>query len=470
MTAKLNYLDPVFVLSLSDKENAERRLSFSQHQEVYQVKGPAGSQLPYCTSLSVQTTLGTSNMIRATLDVPKQYFEPMMDEWFDLFTPGQIIEAQIGYQKGNLLTRPFSASMTSLPRVSGGMDFFSIEVEGKGSLWFSSRRSSSFSTNGRTILAVIKDICRNYGVQIYRLTGEGREELIASSAADAQLSNLNQTLDEVMMGTEFSVVRDLIIVRAQLGFYISGNRFVIYNPALQRQQQRDYTFELNLGQVDPNKAVYPIATFSSRNASLPFAKGTGSISTNDQDVQENTPAKRETIDRNDDRINLRQTRPNSRPDGVTDTNEAFGDRPNVPSLKLPLSSTDPAAESKLLYEKRRAEEISGSQMEWTTPGLPIILPGEIANLVGLSFLYDGRYQIQTVTHRISTAGYDTTLMGVAPGQSPGATSILTDLANRVTQQQEFNERRNRLLSNQDEVDISENPVGLQTRTPGEGLA
>lgn len=473
--ARANYLDPVVFLRVVDANNSQRFLDFSPHQRRYRAKPETSVNLPYLSSLNITTVLGTSNDIKCNLQVPHDLFEPMMENWFDLFTLGQTIQAQIGYSKGDLRTRQFSASLTSAPRVSGGVDFFSIDLEGKGSLWFSSRRSRSFRAKGRSVFEIINKILGAYSSVFYTVNEDGNEvPLTAAKAASAFPVLVSLVLDEVLMGSEFEVIRDLIIVRCQLGFYISGNRFVLYDPAKSKQFNRDFVFEYRSGRVDLASGIIPIESFSSPNSQLPFAKATGNIATKDQSLKKDEQPSRDVMTRDDERVNLVQTRPNSRDDKVNAENKVFGDRPNVPAQKVPISSTDPARQAKLAYMKRRAEEISGSQLQWTTIGVPIIFPSEIATIRGCTFLYDGRYQIQSIDLGFDGSGFATTFSGFAPGQSPGATSVLTDLAKRVEQQKVNSSSRVidstlRGTARSLEDDTPTN-MGLNSVTPDEGLA
>jgi hypothetical protein len=126
-----------------------------------------------------------------------------------------------------------------------------------------------------------------------------------------------------------------------------------------------------------------------------------------------------------------------------------------------------------VYEKIRAEEISGSQMSWSTPGVTFVHPGEIGRLLGCTFLYDGRYQIHSVSYTYGGGGFETQFEGVAPGQSPGATSIFTDLAKRVEDEQA--KRRSTIDATRGGPTPSLDPdnpsnQGLSTISPDEGLA
>lgn len=428
-----NFIDPIALCRLEDRNNPGRFIDFSPNRASYDVGRTQGSvSLPYMKTLTVTTRLGTSNDISLGLEVPALNFEAFMGAWFDLFTPGQTLKVQFGFSSGNFLTREFSATVIGLPSATFQPDSVVLSVEGKGSLWFSSRNERSLNANGRTIYELIVDICAAYGTVVYYVDASTGDERPLNDGNVRFASRMGVRLNEVFKDNEFMLIKDLISVRAQLGFYINGNRIVVFDPTEQRVNNRsEWRFEYRKARIDIDSGIMPIIGPSVKNSGLAFAKGTGALGAKDIDLESGAETAEDVITRNDPRVNVVHLRPGVRDDSLGGSSQVFGDRSGTTSVQPTLSKSDPSYDAKLAYLKARAEDVSGSSMTWQTLPLPTILPGHIAHVSGLSFLYDGRYQISELTYSYGGQGLDLSISAYSPGQAPAQTDILTDIPQRL---------------------------------------
>jgi hypothetical protein len=345
----------------------------------------------------------------------------------------------LGYANNEVLTRQFSGQLVEFPNPTFGDDGLSMTLQARGSMWFGSRVSTTFDTKGKTILQTLRYIASSYGSDVYYLDKDGKAKLIAGQAPTA-LSKLNETLNELMKGNDFILLRDLITKRAGYLCFIDGSKIVVFNPAEQAYNEVVPTFEYRGGVIDVQRGIFPIISIGSLNSQLPFAAATGRVVTVKDDVVSDEPPQEDLMSRDDRRItdsqvSLRKySRPDSEPNFTTSTGGQVyasfkaGDRPDSAGLQVPLTDTDPAGEAKLAYLKRLGETQGGLQIEFETLAIPTMNPGIVADVKGLTALYSGKYLVQTLKFGYSADGLSMSVSGFTPGGAAFPTTLFDQLS------------------------------------------
>lgn len=409
-----SYTGPVYSVKIVRPVDGSTVIDFSAWGESYNLKD--GENFPFLQSLSVTELMNRPSFIDLKLTPPfdqwKWFLEQVGEHLFKSF-----IEVKLGYE--GLMSRVYSAQIQSIPDVTISAGYVEVELEARGGAFAASRiRSGILEEKGKSLdklkaFEVLKKISKEYGITLYHLHPEKGEVEIDSPPSS--LSNLDEQLETVPDGSDFRMMRKIIVVKARYGFYNSGNRLVIFNPAEvgEKDVTPVYTFR---GSVDPQNNRFPIVDFTSKSNTPAFLRGVRKVRS--QSVNKD---KKEVVSEEVTGQEKGAQRKFHREGKDKAGNE--GQKPN----KAPVSHRDPDKKGKLWYEKNTGEEMSGIQVEVTTMGNPSITPGEVVRVHNIGAMFNGHYYVQEVTHEGSTDGYTTSFSGITYGSS----NKLNELMERV---------------------------------------
>jgi hypothetical protein len=424
---------------------------------------------PYLTQLSV-TLVGMgidaargaimTNTISVTIEPPYEEWVELIEDYVDVFTDGTLVTVQLGYAGGDgFLSQEFTGTLTVV-NVDLSADFVSMTIQAAGNAWNLTRRQGVLSTEGRTIIEVVRQILDTHGCKLYYLDDQSNLTRLAGTTP-FMLSSLDNTLSEIVEGDDYVMLKELIQSHANLDFYMMGSQIIIYNQESQAAQPFVPTFVFRggpkQGAMPIADGVYPCLTFSNADTQSVIKRGAAAVEAQRTDLDTKSE---ETISVLKEDTGLSFLRPFGLADVVnaitgigrlgddgldidgtaaalrgqalesaaTALNSEVGasaaetaaaslpHRDDQRGLYVPVGDSDPSAKSKLVGLKRLAEGMSGLQSSWSTLGNPLLLPGQHASVKGVSRLFEGRYELTKVVHSGSLSGYETQLDGKTIGK------------------------------------------------------
>ena len=172
------------------------------------------------------------------------------------------------------------------------------------------------------------------------------------------------------------------------------------------------------GQVDPSRNMYPILSFNSPTTAVWMGPGIGrSVA---QDEARNKAAA-EAAAKKADLENTRMARTAKGgfdPDAVTQISSL----PQDASRNIPGDPRDPTVVQQMKAEWKAAQMDGGITGEFTTIGIPSLIPGEVIQASGFQEfgepasekgLFNKPYGVIEVTHNIGVEGFTTTFRGIS---------------------------------------------------------
>jgi len=479
MADRFNYLAPVMKCQLEGMSGTVLDFtswssSYSTKSDVSVVKAagaalagaaPGGAakpvNYPYLTQLSV-TLMGMgidaargavmTNTISLTIEPPYQQWVDLIEDYIDVFTIGTVVRVHLGYsgEDGGFLSKEFAGTLT-VANVDLSADFVSMTIQAQGDSWWFTRRQGAISTEGMTILDVIRKILDSHGAKLYYLDDQSNETRL-SGGPPAYLSSLSNTISEVLNGDDYQLLLELIQGHANYDFYMVGNKVIIYNQSNPAKQGAVPTFVFrggpSKGAMPIEKGVYPCLTFSNANTQSVIKRGAAKVEAQYTDLDTKTD---KIVTAVKEKLGLVFHRKYGLADVVEEALGpaasltlpiAIGDdtvamskphRDDHRGLYVPVGDSDPSAESKLIGLKRMAEGLSGLESSWSTLGNPLILPGQNVRVLGVSRLFEGRYEVSKVVHSGSLSGYETQIDGKTMGRSAEETPGAEDTSKKVPQ-------------------------------------
>lgn len=428
-----NYTNPSVEAYLETK--AKKRISLTAWDSKYWLRPEAGSvadffaqfrtSYPVLVSAQAKVLLGTANTVSANLAMPQNVFEYLVEQNLDLFQVGGNLILSFGY--GQSRTRQFSG-VVSFPKVSfQDSQFVQISLEGTGAMWFASRIETDLArkgvkTDSWTCLQVLEQICESHVCQLFTMNERGEEVPLLAGAVPPEYQNLKKQISyKPTMGKDFQLLKEVIARTANYGFYMSGNKLVIYNPKVASGAREIPLFEYR-GRTLPQQGIYPAMSVTIENSEIAFPLAARKLSSSDIDPSSKVLKKVEVTNADKD-INL----PHTKPYGLSETQGGLGEQITADKgHTIPMAADDPTLKEKLLSEKQESLQLAGLRVSLETLGNPYLNPGQMMKVRGVTALYNGTYYIQEVTHSFDSGGYKTSLQGFTVGVGTSAASLLDE--------------------------------------------
>jgi len=448
--ASFNFMSPVMKCRLESKSG--KVLDFKNWSNKYNVGTSSvdvrragggtpvqGSNYPYVTALTVTTTgEGTdagrgaimANTIGIQIEAPYEQWLALVEDHLDVFVESTVARVQLGYsgRETGFLSEEFAANLQVI-NVDMSMDFVSMTLQAIGNTWYMSRREGKINTNGRTILQILREIADSHAAKLFYLDDRGELQPMPATQPTV-VRQLGRSLTEVLEGSDYDIVKQLVHDHANLHFYMIGSRIVIYSAKAAGAQKFVSAFEFR-GQVNLSEGVYPCLNFQNTNSQSTIRRAAAKIESQNLNLD---TKQRQTFEALKKDLNVAFHRPfgvaDDIPPGAASSADAIagGSSQEIPAsskpyrkdqrgIYMPLASNDPSAKEKVVSVKQQAEGLSGVISTWETLGNPLIRPGQEADVRGVSSLFSGRYHLSKVTHVGNLSGYTTQIEGKTYGRS-----------------------------------------------------
>jgi phage protein D len=351
---------------------------------------------PFLSSVEVEVGLSQNGLIRAVIDAPYVAGIKLLEER-DLIVQSNILQVRMGYSRTGHMT-PWYAGLMTTAGAEISPNGVSITIEAHGGAALAMTRQTMGTFTGK-VIDIIKEVAAKFGWQVEPDTDAGLRETVTITGGGQSVwlfveQLCNKYNYNFYMGTNTKGESTLFLVQGETWLAGTAKRtFVMY------------------GNVDLSKNQYPLLSFSCDTKAVFLWQGSEGVQvayiaddetevvfTADETTttapsigggELNTSGK---TDEKDAETSLAQ-------DVVTDDN--FAKKTVTP----PSSDADAQKAAQAYFD--RGQLASGFTIEAESIGVPLMQPGEVVGVYGVSSLYNGLYGVFKVTHSVGSDGFST---------------------------------------------------------------
>jgi len=395
---EVNYIGPVMGVTLYDKKdgNALDLTAWSREFDY-----------PYINSVSVEVEMSISNTIQVSISPPFEEWKRLTNDMPEFFVPGARVRVALGYSGGSGIKEYWANIATVTAEVQA--DYPTMNIEARGGPYFASKVQDIEVSWESTVREVLTEIAISRGWELGYLSSDN--QIITNVSVVDGYEEMDQPVGNILHGSIYSIMRQLIEVVAGYEFWAEGDTVVIVNPAFVGRATKIPIFEYKGNPVDVQKGIYPLLEYNSTNSQVAYESSVHKVSSKDIDADTKGEPKETQVTSSDEGLNQSSMRSHGVPDEVTQSDaklqSVWGEIKR--GKNVAVSSRDPHMKKRLQMLKRRGNQTGGLQAEIQTIGHPLLRPGQFIEVRNLPRLWSGKYQIRKVTHVGDDSGYSTNL-------------------------------------------------------------
>ena len=357
---------------------------------------------PFLTSVEVETGLSQNGLIKVTLEAPYPAGIALLEEP-GLIVQSNILQVRLGYSRSGHMT-PWYAGLMTTAGAEINPNGVSINIEAHGGAALAMTRQTQGQWIG-TREAVLNQIAEKFGWDVEIDDPAGLKGAFNSTGANASVwifltSLLEKAGYNFYMGTSDAGTATLFVFRRESWVGLGAQRtFVMY------------------GTIDLAKNQYPLLSFSAETSAVFLWQGSDGMKA----VVMDDDGVEQTLEANSDTSTVPSLGADAGTSGATSatdpetkltTDIVEDDQIGPMNVTLPSSSAETGdAQATLQAEYDSRQMASGFQITAESIGVPLMRPGEVVGVYGVSKLYEGLYGVFQVTHRVDSGGFSTSWVG-----------------------------------------------------------
>ena len=367
---------------------------------------------PFVTGITVEMGLGLNPRITVSLEAPYREGLKLMNR--TLLNISNVLMVRMGYTASGWMT-PWYAGLLKNPGVAIDSNGFSASLEAEGAGALAMIRTSGRQYTG-TIESVVREIAEKFGWGVV---------VQASDQGNAR-DGLEREIDVAQAGDSFWMCLRKILYDVGFDFWIGVAGKEAENQGVQLGQTALYLVRraawtssqparkfVMFGSVDRSTNQYPLLAFSCDSMeSWSFAGSAG--------------FKTAFMDEDGEIVVLDAKEGDTETTHLGDGSIATGVDPEVhaetgTAMDVELEEGDageyvaslPAGGEQEALDARRDQvfALSGIEADIDSIGVPVMVPGEVVEVHGVSKRFDGPYGVYTVRHTAGAGGFDTSWHG-----------------------------------------------------------